>query len=45
MENKTICVNNYVPYYPIKKDILHDTLLREKYEKINFDIITNCSIS
>ena len=35
MENETIYVNNYVPYYPIKKDILHDTLLKEKYEKIN----------
>ena len=35
MENKTIFVNNYIPYYPIKKNILHDTLLREKYEKIN----------
>ena len=35
MENKTICVNNYVPYYPINKDNLHDTLLREKYQKIN----------
>ena len=33
--NDRICVNSYVPYYPNKKDILHDTLLREKYEKIN----------
>ena len=35
MENKTICVNSYIPYYPIKKDTLHDTLLRNKYEDIN----------
>ena len=35
MENKTIFVNNYIPFYPIKKDILHDTLLRNKYENIN----------
>ena len=35
MENETICVNNYIPYYPIKKDNLHDVLLREKYERIN----------
>ena len=35
MENKTICVNNYIPFYPVKKDILHDTLLRNEYEKIN----------
>ena len=36
MEN-TICVNSYIPYYPIKKDTLHDTLLRNKYEDINKD--------
>ena len=35
MENKTICVNNYIPFYPVNKDILHDTLLRNKYENIN----------
>ena len=35
MENKTICVNSYIPYYPVKKDSLHDSLLRNKYEKIN----------
>ena len=35
MENKTICVNNYIPYYPVNKDNLHDSLLRNKYEKIN----------
>ena len=35
MENKTIYVNNYIPYCPIHKDTLHDTLLRDKYEKIN----------
>ena len=35
MENKTIYVNNYIPSYPLKKDILHDTLLRNKYESIN----------
>ena len=35
MENKTIYVNNYIPYYPVYKDSLHETLLRNKYEKIN----------
>ena len=35
MEKRTICVNNYIPYYPVEKDILHDTLLKDKYEKIN----------
>ena len=35
MEIKTICVNNYIPYYPVYKDSLHETLLRSKYEKIN----------
>ena len=35
MENKTIYVNNYIPYYPVYKDSLHETLLRSKYEKIN----------
>ena len=34
MENKTICVNNYIPFYPVTKDILHDTLLINKYENI-----------
>ena len=34
MEKRTICVNNYIPYYPVEKDILHDTLLKDKYEKI-----------
>ena len=33
--NETIYVNNYLPYYPLYKDNLHDTLLRNKYEKIN----------
>ena len=33
--NETIYVNNYLPYYPIYKDTLDDTLLRNKYEKIN----------
>ena len=34
-KNKTtIYVNNYVPDYPINKYCLHDTLLRNKYEKI-----------
>ena len=37
MENKEICVNNYLPFYPIHKGTLHDTLLRNKYEKINGD--------
>ena len=35
MENKTICVNSYIPYYPLNKNTLHDTLLQNKYEKIN----------
>ena len=35
MEIKEICVNNYLPYYPVHKDTLHDTLLRNKYKKIN----------
>ena len=35
MEINTILVNNYLPYYPMYKDTLHDTLLRNKYEKIN----------
>ena len=35
MENKTIYVNNYIPFYPLKKDNLHDVLLRDKYENIN----------
>ena len=35
MEIKEICVNNYLPYYPVHKYTLHDTLLRNKYEKIN----------
>ena len=35
MENKTIFVNNYLPYYPIYKDSLHDSILRNEYEKIN----------
>ena len=35
MENETICVNNYLTYYPIYKNSLHDTILRNKYEKIN----------
>ena len=30
-----INVNNYLPYYPHHKDTLHDTLLRNEYEKIN----------
>ena len=33
----TIYVNNYIPYHPINKDDLDDTLLRNKYEKINED--------
>ena len=33
--NKTIYVNNYLPYYPMYKDSLHESLLRNKYEKIN----------
>ena len=35
MENKTICVNNYLPHYPMYKNTLHDSLLRNTYEKIN----------
>ena len=35
MEIKNIYVNNYLPHYPIHKDTLHDTLLRNKYNKIN----------
>ena len=35
MENKTICGNNYIPFYPVNKDTLHDTLLRNKYKNIN----------
>ena len=35
MENNTIYTNNYIPYYPIHKDTLHDTLLRNEYERIN----------
>ena len=34
MENK-FYVNNYIPYHPNQKDTLHDTLLQEKYKKIN----------
>ena len=37
MAKRTICVNNYIPSYPIYKDTLHDTLLRNKYQKINED--------
>ena len=34
-KNKTkIYVDNYIPYYPVNKYCLHDTLLRNKYEKI-----------
>ena len=33
--NKTIYVNNYLPHYPMYKNALHETLLRNKYEKIN----------
>ena len=33
--NKTIYVNNYIPSYPIYKNDLHDTLLKNKYEQIN----------
>ena len=32
---ETICVNNYVPYYPVHRGSLHESLLRNKYEKIN----------
>ena len=28
-------VNNYIPEYPIEKNYLHDTLLRNKYNNIN----------
>ena len=31
---ETVYVNNYIPYYPVNKDCLHDTLLRDKYKKI-----------
>ena len=37
MAKRTFCVNNYIPNYPIYKDNLHDTLLRNKYQKINED--------
>ena len=37
MTEETFFVNNYIPYYLINKDYLHDTLLRNKYEKINKD--------
>ena len=37
MAKRTFCVNNYIPSYPIYKDTLHDTLLRNKYQKINED--------
>ena len=34
-KNKTtIYVDNYIPYYPVNKDCLHDTLLRDKYKRI-----------
>ena len=29
-----ICVNNYLPYYPVNHYTLGDSLLRNKYEKI-----------
>ena len=32
--NTSIYVNNYIPFYPANKDCLDDTLLRDKYEKI-----------
>ena len=32
---ETICVNNYIPHYPVHSGSLHETLLRNKYEKIN----------
>ena len=35
MEIKEKYVNNYLPYYPHRKDTLHDTLLRHEYERIN----------
>ena len=35
MAKRTFYVNSYIPSYPIYKDTLHDTLLREKYQKIN----------
>ena len=35
MEINTIYVNNYLPHYPVHKDCLHDTLLRNEYERIN----------
>ena len=34
MSNNKIYVNNYIPYYPVDKDCLHDTLLRDKYKEI-----------
>ena len=34
MEVKEICVNNYLPYYPVNHYTLGDSLLRNKYEKI-----------
>ena len=34
MEVNEICVNNYLPYYPVYGGSLGDTLLRNKYEKI-----------
>ena len=37
MEKRTIYVNNYIPSYPLYKNTLHDTLLRNKYQKINED--------
>ena len=35
MNNSTEYTNNYLPYYPIHKNTLDDTLLRHKYERIN----------
>ena len=35
MAKRTIFVNSYIPSYPIYKDTLHDTLLRNKYQNIN----------
>ena len=37
MAEEKYFVNNYIPYYPINKDDLDDTLLRNEYEKINKD--------
>ena len=34
MEISEICVNNYLPYYPVHGGSLGETLLRNKYEKI-----------